>query len=704
MKSPFVTLFSVLLSIPTLGHTQTWLNESSIAKTERTQAQLIAYAPSGFQPGGPVEVGLLLTHAPDWHTYWKNSGESGLPTTIEWRLPTGATAEPMRWPTPKRFQLGPLANYGYDGTVLLSSAFTLNGGPSSEQVTIGVSANWLACRQECVPESAELTLTLPTISAHTGDRAFFEAARRSWPHESSTPATMRVVDGQLKLDVEGVSAPWQGQRLDLFPETEYLISAGATPEMAWSGDRLVATIPLSPDRELAPRSVAWVLAHSELAHGEPAPAGLRVVAQMQGEWPEVTPIQISPALSQALQRPVNSTQTSWWGAFALAFLGGVLLNLMPCVFPVLAIKVLGMTQQQSAATRKLSGLAYTLGVVASFAALAAVLFSLRSGGLAVGWGFQLQEPWTVAGLAILFALIGLNLAGLFEVNAALPSRLTGLRLRHPVSDSLWSGVLATAVASPCTAPFMGAALGYAITLPAWQGVALFAGVGLGMAAPYLLLSWVPALGRFLPKPGPWMVRFKELMAFPMFATVVWLLWVLGQQGGINASAALLLMVLSLAFLLWLWRLESKYRMIWRVIGTAVLIGTTTWVAPYIQETTTTQAATGDWQPWSTQAQQEALANSQAVFVDFTAAWCVTCQVNKINVLSDGRVKEAFANGDWLLLRADWTKRDPEISTALNQLGRTGVPTYAVYHPNSRPKVLNELLSVQEVLTALSPDN
>ncbi len=396
-------------------------------------------------------------------------------------------------------------------------------------------------------------------------------------------------------------------------------------------------------------------------------------------------------------------------ALLLAVIGGALLNLMPCVFPVLALKVMGFAGHAHARRQLVVGaLAYTAGVVLSFLALAALLLALRAGGEQIGWGFQLQSPLFVAALALLFTLIGLNLAGVYQFNLVLPGNLAALRARHPVADSALTGVLVVAVASPCTAPFMGAALGVAATLPAAQALAIFAALGLGMALPYLLATLWPGLARALPRPGPWMLRFKSLMAFPMFATVVWLLWVLGHQIGIDGATGVLGALLALAFVAWALGTPDMGRAARAGFGAASLAVfglTLAWAAPSLRTLDTpVQAVAADarWQPWSAQAVAAAHAQGRTVFVDFTAAWCVTCQVNKRTVLADPVVLADFDLRGVVLMRADWTRRDAAIADELARLGRNGVPVYALYLPGQAlPLLLPELLSVQIVREALA---
>jgi thiol:disulfide interchange protein DsbD len=386
----------------------------------------------------------------------------------------------------------------------------------------------------------------------------------------------------------------------------------------------------------------------------------------------------------------------------------VILNLMPCVFPVLAIKVLAFTQHgEDHRGHRRSGLAYTAGVVLSFLALGGALLALRAAGEQLGWGFQLQNPAVVAGLAVLFTLIGLNLAGLFEFGHLLPSSLATLQARNPTTDAFLTGILATAVASPCTAPFMGASLGLAIALPTAQALAVFAALGLGMALPYLAASWAPAIARALPRPGAWMETFRQLMAFPMFATVVWLLWVLGQQSGIDGAAALLMLLVALTWLIWALNRGGKVR---TVLGTLAALAVAAWLwtaGPHVLRVhegagnTTPTAVTGlAWEPWSPQREAELIAQGRRIFIDYTAAWCVTCQYNKRNALADAQFLQAVADRQVVLLRADWTRRDPAVTASLAQLGRNGVPVYVLHAPGKAPQLLSEVLSADEVRAAI----
>ncbi|MFM1909272.1 MAG: hypothetical protein RLZZ591_2949 [Pseudomonadota bacterium] len=389
-----------------------------------------------------------------------------------------------------------------------------------------------------------------------------------------------------------------------------------------------------------------------------------------------------------------------------ALLGGLILNLMPCVFPVLAIKLMGFAQHaDDRRAHRLSGWAYTAGVLLSFVALGALMLALRAAGEQLGWGFQLQSPAVVAALAVLFTLIGLNLAGMFELGQFLPSRLMTMQAKHPTVNAFLSGVLAVAVASPCTAPFMGASLGVAVGLPAEQALLVFATIGLGMALPYLVASLVPAAARALPRPGAWMDTLRRLLAFPMLATVVWLVWVLGQQSGIDGAATLLALLLEVSFLIWALSLTRWARWILSAFAATILVWTLWSWGPFLtQQTSENMPASNqltDWEAWSPEKVASLTATGRPVFVDFTAAWCVTCQYNKKTTLANAELLDDFAARQVTLLRADWTRRDPLITQALTSLGRNGVPVYVLYRKDRPPMVLSEVLSVAEVRSALA---
>ncbi len=712
-----VLFFWLALTWLAVAHGQNLL-DAGVNRSEQTRVELLAHAPNGVQPGQPVWLGLQIEHAPDWHTYWKNPGDSGLPTELHWTLPPGVTAGEIAWPAPKKFPLGELANYGYSDTVLLPVPLTVEPAFRAAALDVQLHATWLVCRKECIPQEGQFRLRLPTAQATASHTRVFEQAWQAAP--KALPArgsSLSVQDNTIRARIEGLPADWHNAVLEFFPESTGLIVPGAPWKQAWDGGTWTAEVPLSPERSDSPGTVPLVLTRVN-AHGHNSvDSAVRMELPVTGGWPAVQaanaplPDALAAALKQA-PPPPQPPEEAWgfWAALLGALVGGLILNLMPCVFPVLAIKVMAFAQHgQARAAHRAAGLAYTAGVVLSFLALGGLLLGLRAAGEQLGWGFQLQSPWVVSGLAVLFTLIGLNLIGLFEVRNVLPSAWANAQAKHPTADAFLTGVLATAIASPCTAPFMGASLGLAIALPAGQALAVFGAVGLGMALPYLLASGWPAVARALPKPGAWMVTFKQLMAFPMWATVVWLVWVLGQQSGIDGAAALLLLLLLLALLAWGWMQPGRARWIWAAVAAICIAWWGTSLAVYVvtphappSASTPTAVPGVSWEPWSAERQAALLADGKTVFVDFTAAWCVTCQYNKRTALSDPEVLQDVARHNTVLLRADWTRRDPAVTGALAELGRNGVPTYVVHRPASAPQLLPELLTATEVRAAIAP--
>ena len=720
-------LFPALILIAGLVHsTLGWAQDSSktVVTTPQVRAELLAFAPQGVPVGlgeaaaarQPVWVGLQLAHKPEWHTYWKNSGDSGLPTTLEWTLPPGVIAGDIAWPIPKKIPIGSLANYGYEGTVLLPVPLTITPDfkppLTGHTLDIKLKASWLVCRKECIPEEGEFALQIPLKGSTALNGAAFEAAFKAQPRPALTtqgilPDSVVRIDGNLlRFSVQGLPVELRGKTLDVFPETPEVIETAATPKQAWNGAEWTANIPLTPQRLNSPSLMPVVLA----SNGQGWRAELKVV----GEWPKVAAGPgVSSAPDTALKANAAATaaapaggSTSLMLVLLGALLGGLILNLMPCVFPVLAIKVVGFARHaDDRRAHRLSGLAYTAGVILSFTALGALLLALRAAGESLGWGFQLQSPGVVAALAALFTLIGLNLAGLFEFGSFLPSSVASLQARHPVLDAFLTGVLAVAVASPCTAPFMGASLGLAVSLPAAQALAVFAITGLGLALPYLLASWWPAVGGLLPRPGAWMDTFKKFMAFPMFGTAVWLLWVLGQQTGIDGAGALLALLVTLALVLWAFGLQGRTRLLIASLSVAFGAFLLATIGPNVIHTALpaaqAAAAAGErWQPWSPERVQAVLGTGQPVFVDFTAAWCVTCQYNKKTTLASAEVLSAMDAAKVQTFRADWTRRDAAITAELQKLGRSGVPVYVLQAPGQAPVVFSEILSATEVKDAL----
>ncbi len=703
-----------------------------VVQTDQVRAELLAHAPEGVAPGKPLWLGLALDAIPHWHTYWQNPGDSGLPTTLAWTLPAGASAGPVQWPTPQRLAVGPLVNYGYEGPLLLPVKLSLPATSAGGSVAVKLHAEWLVCNDTCIPQSGDFALELPLGPPVTAQAARFAQALAAVPAAPAGATLQARVEGTaLAIEVTGLPAAWRQPALQLFAAQAGVIDHAAPAQVRWQGDRLHLSQPLSPQRSESPEQLQLVLT----AAGQTA--GLALAGPVQGGWPAiggaapatgtadagaatsaataaVAPVLPVPELPAPGAPPVPATSAWLLTSLGLAFIGGLLLNLMPCVFPVLSLKVLGLAAHGGQRRHLVAGgLAYAAGVLVSFMVLASMLLMMRAGGAELGWGFQLQSPVFVALLALLFTLIGLNLSGVFGFSGAMTGQLCSVRARRPLLDHALTGVLAVLVASPCTAPFMGAALGAALAQPPLEAMSVFLALGLGMAAPYLVLSCWPRLARLLPRPGAWMEQLKMLLAFPMYATVVWLLWVLGQQVGIDGAAALLLLLLLVAFGAWVWGSRGLGRIgrrAWGAVAAVLLLGTSLWAWPQLQvpaQPVGTQqpalaAASERWQPWSPEAVQRAQAEGRPVLVDFTAAWCVTCQFNKHGALANAGLLADLDARRVLLLRADWTRRDPQITQALGAMGRSGVPVYAAYGPGQMaPKLLPEILSVAQVRAAIA---
>lgn len=704
VATAFTSAVSAQLALP---------GTKAVVTTDQVRAELMAYAPQGVVAGQPLWLGLQLKHQPGWHTYWKNSGDSGLPTQLEWSLPLGVQAGEIAWPLPKKLPLGNLINYGYEGTVLLPVPLSLTNDfrptPLARQLSVKLRASWLVCRTECIPEEGEFALDIPLQGSTAIHRAAFDSALaaqpRPLPPSSNTHA--KIAGEILEIGVRGLPPSLQGRQLEAFPELAEVINPSAPWQQAWQGDLWTARLPLAEQRSNSPATLTLVITHQD--------QGWRAELPVRGEWPKAaTRAAVSPALQAALES--NSAQlerqvpTTFLAALLGALLGGLVLNLMPCVFPVLAIKVMSFTRHaEDRRAHRISGLSYTVGVISSFMALGLLMLSLRALGESLGWGFQLQNPLIVSALAVLFMVIGLNLAGLFEFGQFVPSSLASMQARHPVLDSFLTGVLAVAVASPCTAPFMGVSLGLAITLPTFQALLIFATLGLGLSLPFLAASFIPALARLLPRPGAWMQTFRQLLAFPMFMTVIWMVWVLGHQNGVDGAGALLSLLLTLSAVIWSFTLAGRLR-VFMTSAMLLVLGLGIWglgsyllpnAGPTVQATDPAGPTHSRWQPWTPGRVEQLTAQGQIVFVDFTAAWCVTCQFNKQTTLADVNLLADFDAKRVTMLRADWTRRDPAISAALSQLGRSGVPVYVFYKQGVAPVVMSEILTVSDVRSALN---
>jgi thiol:disulfide interchange protein DsbD len=655
-----------------------------------------------------------------------------------------------------------MVNYGYARDVILSAPITISQRPQAGE-KIALDAQWLVCRIECVPQQGHFELDIPSISVNS-DHAEFAANLRAVPPNAPAGLSLSAsIDGQ-NLVLQGNApalAAFKGKKPTVFAEAAQYIDHAAAGQQSWQDGVWQLRLPLNPTLHSAPAQTLWVLADGKTALRIPAQMDATNIAKLQATalfQRNTQGMAVPPALQAALEAnaagknaqadaataaaenaslpasaavsaasvaaanatlaasaPVaaleakagtgsaTAAQGGLLAALLLALLGGALLNLMPCVFPVLALKVLGFVQAPNAAARRRSAWAYAAGVIISFVALAGVLLALKAGGAALGWGFQLQSAWFLAALALLFTLLALAMSGGLQLKAFLPQRWLSAGSKHPIADSFLSGVLAVAVASPCTAPFMGAALGYALGQNAAAALAVFVALGVGMALPYVLLAFLPKFAALLPKPGAWMDAFKRLLALPLWLTVVWLLWVLGQQLGIDAAMLVLAGLVFAVSIVWLW-FEKRYRKTAGFITLLLLL--CLWLFQKELQTSfasrpAASKAVAAWQPWSAARQAALVAQGQPVFVDYTAAWCVTCQYNKKAVLDQPQIQQAFAAKGVHMLLADWTNYDSAITASLQSLGRSGLPVYVLIDAQGQQTLLPELLSEQLVHDALA---
>ncbi|HEV2561040.1 MAG TPA: protein-disulfide reductase DsbD domain-containing protein [Rhizomicrobium sp.] len=679
-------LFGLLLLLAFAGPAS-----AQVEHAPKVQARLIAER-GEIAPGQSVTLALEENIAPDWHTYWINPGDAGAPTEIAWTLPVGWHAGAIQWPYPKRLPVGPLMNYGYDGKVWLLVNVTAPGDAKPGIVTLKADASWIVCKDVCIPEDANVSVPLTVSAAPAPAYATiadqFAAARAKIPSASPWPAHYRsgaALDLYLAAPSLAAAHPTS---VEFFPYTNDLVSGPASQKLALAEGGIGLRMVPGPKLKGA---LSGVLV---LTSADGSVSALDVKA-MPGAVPDLH-VSDGSELGIAL-------------AVLFALLGGLILNLMPCVLPILAMKALAVASKagadRSEAARE--GLAYGAGAVLSFVALGAAVIALRASGEAVGWGFQLQEPIAVAVFALLIFAVGLNLSGVFEI----PSGITGgdaLTRRGGAAGAFFTGVLAVAVAAPCTAPFMAAALGYALTQSTGLALLVFLALGIGFAAPFVAIGLSPALLRLLPKPGAWMLRFKQVLAFPMYGAAAWLVWVLAQESGSQGLMAALAAAVALAFAAWAWGASRDARPRWRTIGmVAALLGLIAALAllPLVETGTPASAASSasaiPSEPYTQVRLTELRAQNRPVFINATAAWCITCQVNESVAFSGSRVREAFARKHIAYLIADWTNRNAEITALLEAHGRSGVPLYLYYAPGAGDgTVLPQILTEDEVLKAI----
>lgn len=654
----------------------------SVTTARAEHVALDAALQAAAKPGATDWVAFHFAIAPGWHLYWTNPGETGLPTEVKWTLPRGVSAGDTRWPVPERFTTGNIVNYGFERAVTLLVPLKTTAPPGAAVAKADLS--WLLCAQMCIPQSA--TMSFPLI-APFGDAARFAPALAALPKGFHGTARVTTAAHTITLTLSG--AALQGADPDairFFPATRRAVDDATLPEIFRSGDTLTVTF-------------------AQHKHWRTFKAFDGVLDLAAAGAYNVTAARVAAAAPAAMANPAPAAAAiGFWPAALFAILGGLILNLMPCVLPILSMKALALVQSgEGVRALRRDGLFYFAGVLVSFVAMAAALIAVKAAGTEIGWGFQLQSPIVIAGLTLLTGAIGLNLLGLFEVPLSIAG--VGSRLTEGASraSAFFTGVLAALVASPCTAPFMGAAMGYALTQPAATTLAIFAALGIGFAAPFTALTFAPGIVRLIPKPGAWMVRFKEFLAFPMFATGIWLLWVLDLEAGATGLAMTLVSGLALVFLFWLFRhLSPRWRLALDGMGAAIIAALLGFglSAP----APAPAARMGEaWAPWSAQAVDAARHAGRPVLVDFGAAWCVTCLVNEHVAFDNADVERRLAETHVVTLKGDWTNRDPEISALLARYGRAGVPLYLLYpvDPSARAIVLPQILSPAIVLEAVA---
>lgn len=662
-------------------------------KSPRVEARLVSESTS-LAPGKKNSIGLHLKLTTKWHTYWLNPGDSGMPLSVKWDLPSGWSPPQLVWPTPDRIETPPLATYGYSGELVLPFVLDV---PASATGSVDLSGkfSFLVCDDVCVPENATLALKInlePTQQASAWQK-FFESSRARTPN-ALDPKLYRFerTPSEFMITVEGSAIPAAVDRLEFYPKAEGWLTTGAPrqfkrlPDGSWE-----TRFSVGENAPAAPALPAGVLALYKRAKLEKA-------YEILG----------SSMPSVGAESSGNPVAEFSWTILVFAFLGGLILNLMPCVFPVLALKILGFVKHgaHSPQTSRKHAFSYSFGVIFTFLLLGGALALLRFGGQQLGWGFQLQSPYFLYALSTLLFLMSLNLFGVFEVSGSWMGMGDAWTRGDSLSTSFATGALAVVVATPCSAPFMGTAVGVALLQPWPVLLLIFFCLGLGMALPYYILATHPTYVRLLPKPGLWMVRLKELLAFPLLLTAIWLLWVLSLVTGADAAAGVLISLTGLYFAIWigqrLSRPQTRQLILFIFASLSIALG----VAGIRRgvETSSTQAVSASddvWSKFSPEKVRAGLAEGRPVFIDFTAAWCITCKVNEKVALANSSVMEAFRAKNVLMLKADWTNSDPVITATLEKYGRAGVPLYLLFRPGTEaPEILPQILTPGIVLDAL----
>ena len=623
--------------------------------------------------GQSFDIAIRQNIREGWHTYWVNPGDSGEAMSITWQdIPNGIEISNIQEPTPYRIDYDPLVNFGHSGRPVFIQTITVNDDFKDESIILNGEAFWLVCADICIPESEKISLIMPVGNdGRAVNKDIFNAARSAMPTAVDWQTSLSKKDNDIILDVE-VPAEFHNQMTDveIFPYDWGVIQTTSAIIPDIRDDRVIFTAEAG-DRDLNDLDVARFIIKTDIAAYD-----------------------ISTAVNGTIINDYGQSN-SFLLIILFAFIGGLILNLMPCVFPVLSMKALSLVKlsDKEKSRMRASGLAYTAGIILSFLLIAGLLMLLKGAGETIGWGFQLQNPYVVTILATLLFLIGLNLFGVFEISGRFTAFGSSLTTGNDTKSSFYTGVLACLVATPCTAPFMASAIGYALTQPAIIGLSVFAVLGFGLAFPYLLLTYIPAVQKILPRPGAWMNIFKQALAFPMFASAIWLIWVLAQQAGDLSIIYILGLFTAILFVIWIYKITSSR--FWRVGILALLFGLFIGYASILSPKNDM-----NYEPFDPVKLQQILTEnpSQSVFVNMTAAWCITCLVNEQTSLSHSDVVKAFENSDILYMKGDWTNRDGDITKFLESYGRNGVPLYVYYQGANDTNVRPEPVLLPQILT------
>ena len=678
----------------------------NVVATDQVKAHLASEV-SSVAPGQSFWVALEFGIRDGWHTYWRNPGDSGQATSVKWRLPEGFTAGDIVWTAPHRFEIPPLVNYGYSGHAVHLIPITAPKDLKAGVAILSAAASWLVCSNVCIPQDAQLELKLP-VSANPGapdpkEAALFAAARSELPGAAPAPTTARIEAGRLVITLgrEWGSTLPQIKSLAFFPYEEGGIEYASPQTLTRTGNDVELAMKIG-DRPPRGGIVRGVLSATEQSGTETLTVPMEIAAALSVNG-GVRSAAVAPA-KEAPSMPV---------LLLFAALGGLILNLMPCVFPVLSIKAIGLVEQarRHPAAVRAKGLMFAAGVISSMLCLAAAMLALRAGGEEIGWGFQLQSPLFVTLLVYLLLAVGLNLSGVFEIGGGLAGAGDGLTQGDGYRASFFTGVLTTLVATPCSAPYMAFAIGAALTLPPAAAMGVFAALGLGLSLPYLLLSFAPAMRRALPRPGAWMNTLKQLFAFPIYASAAWLLWVLAQQTTSFGLGAALAGAILIALAAWAYQKSKSSGTGGRVaaLATAALALLLAVILPIRFAQVGAASAAGahaaeGWRPYDAAEAAKLEAAGRPLLVNFTASWCLTCLVNERNAFADPAVQEIFRHEGVVLMKGDWTNRDPAITHALAAFGRAGVPLYVLYNArpgSTEPIVLPQLLTAGVIRSAFA---